>query len=156
MVPSMEVAQEVLPERIILGGVALPAFLKELQINSTNNNNVCRHIKYDPWLLLSNNISSIETKSFFSGLLVRFSLLTLCPSLCQGPAGPSPPLLFPFLLDAGIQLGDCSNPQYGVLDPLENPEWERIMCLFLTCKSDLCPGALKCLNKFLLDTSIRL
>lgn len=71
---------------------------------------------------LSKKIRPKMCRFVSSSLLVWFALLTLCPPLCQGPTGPSPPLLFPFLLDAGIQLGDCSNPQYGVLDPLEDPE----------------------------------
>lgn len=51
-------------------------------------------------------------------LPLLFAFLTLGPSLSQGPAGSPPPLLLPFLLDAGIQLGDSSDPQNGVLSPL--------------------------------------
>lgn len=76
-------------------------------------------------LVLSKWTSGYVRKSFVCGLLVWFALLALRPSLCQGSTGPSPPLLFPFLLDASIQLGDASNPQYGVLDPLDNPLRER-------------------------------
>lgn len=64
--------------------------------------------------------AALEDPAGYFGVIVGFALLALGPSLCQGPTGPSPPLLLSFLLDAGIQLGDCSNPQYGVLDPLEN------------------------------------
>lgn len=71
-------------------------------------------------LVLSKWTYGYVRNSFVCGLLVWFALLALCPSLCQGSAGPSPPLLFPFLLDASIQFGDASNPQYGVLDPLDN------------------------------------
>lgn len=120
-------------------------------MSPTNINDVCRHKKNTYgyiWLWLGVQISSSSTRirSFFFGLPVRFALLTLCPSLCQGPAGPSPPLLLPFLLNAGIQLGDCSNPQYGVLDPLKNPERERrpLQLLFLTCKKGQ-KAALHCL-----------
>lgn len=73
--------------------------------------------------------------------IVRFTLFTLCPSLCQRPTGPSPPLLFSFLLNAGIQFGDCANPQNGVLDPHRNiaEEGPDAVChLGTNCRSINC------------------
>lgn len=75
------------------------------------------------------------------GFIVGFTLLTLRPPLCQRPAGPSPPLLLSFLLNAGIQLGDRANPQNGVLDPHRNiaEEGPDAVChLWTSCRSINC------------------
>lgn len=52
-------------------------------------------------------------------LPVLFAFLALSPSHRQGPARSAPPLLLPLLLDPSIELGDGSNAQNGVFDPLK-------------------------------------
>lgn len=54
-----------------------------------------------------------------SHLLLMFTVLTLRPSLCQWATRSAPALLFPFLLDASIELCDRPDPQNRILHPLK-------------------------------------